>query len=269
MKPSEGSTVPAELITRTQAYLRYSARQQSETVPVPPFTLFLRTEGGGSEDDHAVPDEPLGDDVGEPLAKLREAFEVRDRRTRVRFLAEFAPYLAPALRAEGMVEERSVELLACTPDSLIPPHEVPGLSMVTLDENSALADVREGLDTNERGFDPRAEPATEVQALVFREGLVDSRAFIARIDGEPAGAGMFNPPYAGVTELVGIATVDPFRRRGVASWLTAHAARIAFKRGVELAYLSTDNAAARRVYERLGFRPYATLLSYADPSPNR
>ena len=256
-------------VTDVQAYLRYRAQQQSETIPIPPFTLFLRTGGEASEDDHAVPDPSLGDDVREPLARLRATCGARARLTRIRFLEEFVPDLVPALEVENMVQERSVELLACTPDSLIPPPEVPGLSMVTLDANSALPEVREGLDTNERGFDPRAEPATETQARAFREGLVESRAFIARIHGEPAGAGMFNPPYAGVAELVGITTVDTFRRRGVAAYLTAYAARVAFEQGVALVYLSTDNAAARRVYERLGFRPYAMLRSYVDPLPNR
>ena len=260
--------LPAAFITRLQAYLRYSAQQQRQVVLVPPFTIFLRPGAEASEDDHAVPDEPLGDDIRQPLARVREAFEAHARRTRIRFLAEFAPRLAPALRAEEMVEESSVELLACTPDSLITPHEVPGLSMVTLDENSELADVREGLNTNERGFDPGAEPVTDAQARAFREGLVDSRAFIARLNEEPAGAGMFNPPHAGVTELVGIATVDAFRHRGVASSLSAYAARVAFEQGAELVYLSTDNPVARRVYERLGFRPYAVVLSYAYPPPN-
>ena len=261
--------IPTAFISRLQAYLRYSAQQQCQTIPVPPFTVFLHPSGEASEEDHAVPDEPLlGDDIREPLARVREAFETRTRRTSIRFLAEFAPHLAPSLRAEDMVKEGGVELLACTPDSLILPHEVPGLSMVILDENSALGDVREGLDTNERGFDPGAEPVTHAQAQAFREGLVESRAFIARIDGASAGAAMFNPPYAGVAELVGIATVDSFRWRGVASYLTAYAARIAFERVVELVYLSTDNPAARRVYERLGFRPYAVVLSYADPPRN-
>lgn len=256
-------------VTQLQAYLRYSAQQQSETIRVPPFTLFLSPSEAASQDNHAVPDEAFGDDVREPLARLRATCAARFRRTRVRFLEEIVPYLAPALRAEGMVHERSVELLACTPASLIPAPEVPGLSMVTLDASSALDDVREGLDTNERGFDPQAEPATDAQAQAFREGLVASRAFIARINGEPAAAGMFNPPYAGVTELVGITTVSTFRRRGIAAHLTAYMACVAFERGVELVYLSTDNAVARRVYERLGFRPYATLRSYVDSLPER
>jgi hypothetical protein len=238
--------VPAAFISRLQAYLRYSARQQCQTVPVPPFTIFLRLSGEASEDDHAVPDEPLEDDIRQPLARLREAFETRARRTRIRFLAEFAPRLASALRAEDMVEEGAVQLLACTPDSLIPPHEVPGLNMVTLDENSALADVREGLDTNRRGFDPRAEPVTEAQAQAFQEGLIESRAFIARINGESAGADMFNPPHASVTEPLGIATVDAFRRRGVASFFSAYAARIAFEQGVEITATSSGTCRSAR-----------------------
>ena len=80
---------------------------------------------------------------------------------------------------------------------------------------------------------------------------------------------MFNPPYAGVTELLGIATVDALHRRGVASYLSAYAAHTAFERGVGLVYLGTDNPAARRVYERLGFRPFAVLVFYAEPPTNR
>ncbi len=75
--------VPEAFITRLQAYLRYSAQQQCQMVPVPPFTVLLRPSAEASEDDHAVPDEPLGDDIREPLGRLREAFEARGRRTRI------------------------------------------------------------------------------------------------------------------------------------------------------------------------------------------
>jgi len=260
------SAVP---VTQAQAYLRCSAQRRFQKIPVPPFTFFLCPGVVASEDDHAVPDEPLGGDVRGPLAELRDVCDTHSRRPRVRFLAEFAPSLALALRVAGMVEERSVELLGCTPGTLIQPPEVPGLTMVTLDAGSALSDIREGLDTNERGFDPGAQPVTDAQAREFREGLVDSRAFVARVDGEPAAAGMFHPPHDGVTELAGIATIEEFRRRGVASSLTAFAVDVAFKRGAELVFLTTEDAVARRVYERVGFRPYAALISYAEPLPTR
>ena len=40
------------------------------------------------------------------------------------------------------------------------------------------------------------------------------------------------------------------------------APRSAFALGVELAFLSTTNPDARRVYERLGFQPYAVQLTF-------
>ena len=56
-----------------------------------------------------------------------------------------------------------------------------------------------------------------------------------------------NPPAHGA-ELVGITTLEPYRRRGIGAYLTAYAARTAFSLGVDLVFLSTSNPAARRVY---------------------
>jgi hypothetical protein len=75
-------------------------------VPVPPFTIFLRSGGEASEDDHAVPNGALEGDIRDPLDRLRKAFEARAPRTRIRFLAEYAPRLASTLRVEDMIEER-------------------------------------------------------------------------------------------------------------------------------------------------------------------
>ena len=67
---------------------------------------------------------------------------------------------------------------------------------------------------------------------------------------------------------MGITTLAPFRRRGIGTFLTGDAARVAFGLGVDLLFLSTSDPVARRVYDRLGFRPAATLLSFGLP-PNR
>jgi predicted acetyltransferase len=55
-----------------------------------------------------------------------------------------------------------------------------------------------------------------------------------------------------------------FRRRGVASVLTSEAVRTAFLQGVEVALLTAADKHAGHLYERVGFRPYATLLAYGD-----
>lgn len=243
---------------RLQGFLRWKAEQQASALLVPPFTIFLHPGNVAGEDDHAVPDEPLAGDVRAPLAEVRGPFEARAQRLRVRFVAEFAPELARRLRAAGLVEEPPVELLVCTRETFRQPAAVPGLTMVTLTADSPLADIREGLDTNEQGFDPGPMPVTDTQAEEFRRGLGESRAFTARLHGQPAGAGMSLGPHAGVSELTGITTVCAFRRRGVASSLTAFAARAAFECGVELVYLTTDNPDAKRV-PTLGLSPIRVM----------
>lgn len=265
MAPVEGRR--SILVNRLQAYLRESARQQADIISAPPFTLFLRP-GDVAMDAAAIPDAPAGGDLRAVLATLRAAMLPGQYQLRVAFIAEFAPDLARALKITGFEEMNRTQLLAATPDTLRPALAVPGVSMVTLDARSSLADVREGLDTNERGFNPQASPATDADAGAFRRGLVENRAFTARLHGAPAGAGMFNPPHAGVAELVGITTLAPLRRRGIGSYLTAYAAQTAFALGIELVYLSTSDPAARRIYERLGFRPYATHLVFSIPPSN-
>jgi ribosomal protein S18 acetylase RimI-like enzyme len=73
--------------------------------------------------------------------------------------------------------------------------------------------------------------------------------------------------YAGCTRHPHIACgpeSNLFRRRGVASVLTGEAVHAAFLQGVEVALLTAADGHAAHLYERLGFRPYATLLASGD-----
>jgi predicted GNAT family acetyltransferase len=90
---------------------------------------------------------------------------------------------------------------------------------------------------------------------------------LRRIAGQPVSAAAFTAPIDGLIELVGIATLPDFRRRGIATALTDYALRVAFASGVELACLSAADANAGRVYERVGFRSLATMLAYSDARP--
>jgi predicted GNAT family acetyltransferase len=131
--------------------------------------------------------------------------------------------------------------------------------------DSSLAEIRENLDTNERGFHPAgAIPATDADAAAFRPQLVTARGLTARLDGRAVGAGLVEAPFGGVAELVGITTLAPSRRRGVATTLTATMARTAFAQGVSLAFLGASDPGARRVYERVGFHPGATFLTFSE-----
>jgi predicted GNAT family acetyltransferase len=143
-----------------------------------------------------------------------------------------------------------------------PAPETPSLSVATLDDGASLAAIRQHMDTNGRGFAPDAPATTDAAAEEFRRALTASRAFTAYLDGRAAGAGMFTAPLGGITELAGIATLEQFRGRGVATALSAHATRTAFDQGVEVVFLSAADARAGRVYQRVGFQPFATMLAY-------
>jgi ribosomal protein S18 acetylase RimI-like enzyme len=152
-----------------------------------------------------------------------------------------------------------IAIFACTPATFRPAPGVPGLEFVVLSDQSSLAEIQEGLDANALGFDPAAALATAAEALAFRAELIASRAFTAKLGGQPVGAGMFTPPFGGIAELAGIATLAPYRGRGIGAATTSEIARVAFAHGVDTAILRTDNPVAFRVYRRVGFRPVASL----------
>jgi ribosomal protein S18 acetylase RimI-like enzyme len=249
---------------RLHAYFRAVAAEQRTCVVVPPFTLFLHPTRTDHDSNYAMPDTDPRDDPA-ALADLRAAFGRAARSPSVRFIEAFAPRLGAALSAMGLQETARTEILACTPATYRPAAAVPDLSFVMLSSASSLPAIQEGLDANAQGFDPAAPPATEAEASAFRDQLVTGRAFTAKLHDRPVGAGMFIPPIDGIAELAGITTLVPYRGRGIAAALTSEIMRVAFSYGVDTLLLSADNDRAYRVYQRVGFRPTAILVTYSEP----
>ncbi len=249
-------------VEQMQGYLRQAIAHERDVVAVPPFTIFFARQSTELYFNYAIPDAPVGGDLSGALAELRAAFAARVRRPRFEFIESYAPALPAALVAAGFAEESRLQLLACTPATYQPAAERARLRVIALDRGSPIEALRESLDTNARGFNPDAEPTSLAEAADFRGRIADGRLFTAYLDGQAAGAGMYTTPIDGLCELVGIATLEPFRRQGVATALTSYAARVAFEHGVGTAFLSAADAQAGRVYERVGFRPFATMLSF-------
>jgi ribosomal protein S18 acetylase RimI-like enzyme len=69
-----------------------------------------------------------------------------------------------------------------------------------------------------------------------------------------------------VAELVGIAVLPAYRRRGIAEALTRVLMHACAQAGSELLLLSAADDAVARIYERVGFRRIATFAEAAPPA---
>jgi GNAT superfamily N-acetyltransferase len=262
-------------LSQVQDYLRQLARQLHVVVPCPPLcTAFFHITDTDAESSYAIPDVPSGtppssDDLQSSLRILQTECAARKRSPRLQFIEDLFIDLLPLLRTTGWVEQERSPLMIWSPSSARPAPPVPGLRIATLSADSTLDDIREGLDTNTAGFDLPIQPASAEEAEGFREGLIRSRAFTAYLGSQPVGAGMFTPiSDEGVTELVGITTLPPYRRRGIAAALTAHMTEQALAHGARVVFLTAASEQAGRVYERVGFRFEATKV-VCMPAPPR
>jgi ribosomal protein S18 acetylase RimI-like enzyme len=240
-------------IMRLQAFLRVTASPGREIVDLGPFTAYFHPTDPLKYLNYAIPAdgaEPTAEDV----ERLREAFRERDGLPRLEWIEEAAPRVAEALEREGMTEELRTPLMELSRSELVEP-EVAGATVTTVGD----ADLREAANIQRVAFGgtPHAESDTPTPP---NGGLV-----LARIDGEAVSAAQWTPVVDGYSEIVGVATAEAWRRRGLAGLVTAAASSAAFEAGASTCVLSPGDETALRVYARAGFRPVATMLHYSDP----
>lgn len=253
---------------RIQAHMRAVARHHYESETIPPFTAYFHPTDPLPYLNYAIPDETPGRaaTLAAPLARLREAFRRRGRKPRFEFVEAVYPDLAEALVASGFTIEVRPQLMVASPASRREAPRVPGLSIETLDASSPVAAFLEFLAVQRRAFgmgDPAA--VGEKDALWMRDGLGRGRCFVGRIAREAVSIATFLDPQDGLTELAGIGTLEPHRRKGVAAALTSAALDAAFRGGAAAAFLSAADARAGRVYEGAGFAPFGSVVFAIAP----
>ncbi|MBN1371313.1 MAG: GNAT family N-acetyltransferase [Anaerolineaceae bacterium] len=258
---------PGSQVARIQAYLRENARRQYEVEALPPFTLFFHPGDPFPSFSYAIPDDPVTQVAAQTLSALRAAFRRRGRVTRFEFFEAFAPGLPAVLRAGGFREEARQWALVCAPPDLQPAPPVPGLEVLELAPDSPAADLRGFALAQRQGFNPQ-DPAQAGQSEEdeLRRNLQANgwQAYLGRIAGEPAAAAICFQPIDGICELAGVATRAPFRRRGIATYLTWLATRDAFARGAQTACLTAEDERAGQVYRRIGYQPFSVMLAFID-----
>ena len=116
-------------------------------------------------------------------------------------------------------------------------------------------------------------PHDEIQAAI--EQRQGGGEWVAELDGAVVGRGgvlfHYNRPYGDVYMEVG----EPYRRRGIGSYLVQELKRITYELGaIPCARCSPTNAASRRTLQRAGFVPFAHILfgslsESSEPSGDR
>jgi len=266
-------------LRRIEAYYDAAPRSGARAEDHGPLTLFVSERPGWhyyARPRLARPASIAAADVAVVRARQRaagvpEAFE---------WVGEVTPSLRPAAEAAGLtVHEHPLMVLDPTAFRAAPPAAVPeGVEVrpVAWDDPDlatlrAVADIgfsTPGTAAGAAGREALAAAAARndaggVETLRgrLRSGLT---VMVAASDGEgPLSVGS-HQPVAGVTEVVGVATLPAARRRGLAAAVTVALVEDALGRGCEVVFLSAGDEAVARIYRRLGFRDAGTAL-IAEP----
>jgi ribosomal protein S18 acetylase RimI-like enzyme len=256
-------------------YLDAVPRSSARVETIGPFTLFVGTAHGWRYYARPTPGAEPGtpDDVRAVRRRQREleqpeAFE---------WIVELAPWVADAIAGDGLALHEH-PLMTFAPDVPIrSSHEHVDARIVGADEDvailSAVAEVAfrdGGTGVGTSGTDEARTVAAgqPVESVAFqrdrmRKGLTVAAA--AFVDGAVAAVGWHNP-LGDATELVGIATLPAFRRRGLGLAVTELLVRDARARGIGTVFLSAGDDDIARVYARAGARRIATAGA-AEPRP--
>lgn len=250
MRISLRSSIPP-LIMRLHAFLRATAAPGREVVDVGPFRAYVHPTDTLKYLNYAIPD-AAAEPAEEEIEQLRAHFRERDRLPRLEWIEEAAPRLAPALDAAGMRQELRTPMMSLTEDELVSPDVEATVEQV------GPANLREMVNIQRVAFGGR--PLAEADEPRSPTG----GAVLARVGAEAVSAASWTPVLDGCSEIVGVATAEAWRNRGLAGLVTAAASLAAFQAGASTCLLSPGDETALRVYARAGFRGVATMLHYSD-----
>ncbi|MGH3811186.1 MAG: GNAT family N-acetyltransferase, partial [Pseudonocardiaceae bacterium] len=237
------------------AYLRVLAGSRAHRAG--PFLASFDDHDAGLFRNYAVPDDGA-DPTPAQVAELITTFTERDRIPRLEYLPELCPAVEPGLLAAGFAPERRLPIMTCWPTDVVAPSVVAGieLSLATTDEQ--LRQVAGAQN------DAYGQPETTDHDVARLRGTVEGGGLVAlardTATGRGVGGGLCAPPHEGVSELAAIGVRTPYRRRGIATALTALLTRSCPTVGITTPFLTPEGEAEARIYHRVGYRAVTEML---------
>jgi ribosomal protein S18 acetylase RimI-like enzyme len=264
------------LLRRIDAYLDAVPRAAVRTEEIGPFTLFVQEGGGWRYYARPTPGTRTftRGDVEAVRARQRELGQPEA----IEWVVGLGPSVGSAAAAAGMTT-RHLPLMHL-PSGAVRPVAVPdGIQIGFADPDDDLATIsavamvgfgNPGTEAGDVGVDALAEAAAVADPGItsftrerMRAGTTVTAA--AYVDGMPVSVGSHNP-RGGVTEIVGVATLPAYRRRGIGAAVTAALTRDAIERGIGTICLSAGSPDVARVYARAGFREVGQVGAAEPPS---
>lgn len=269
--------MPADLslLRRIDAYLDAAPRTGATAEEIGPFTLFLN-EGHGWRY-YARPSPGVTGFTIDAVRAVRNRQRALSQPEAFEWIDELSPDVGGAVAADGMrVVDHPLMVLA---DDAPTPVASEGVEVGIVDPDddlaalSAVAEVAfatPGTGTGTPGAADAAAAAARQSAdtIAFQRGRMLAGltvAAAARVSGVLAAVG-WHQPLEGASEIVGVATLPAFRRRGLGAAVTGALVADALERGVETVFLSADDDDVARVYARVGFRRVGTACAASVPT---
>jgi ribosomal protein S18 acetylase RimI-like enzyme len=215
----------------------------------------------------------------EDVARLRERQRELGLPEAIEWVWDLAPDLGAAAEAAGMREEHHPLLHLPAPEAFAPvpaPADAevrlvgPGEDLARIGAVAEIGFANPGTAVGTAGtedLDAMAR-AADPAVLAFLRERIDGGVTIqagAFVGGEPVAIGA-HQPVGGATEIVGVACLPAFRRRGLAGAVTSLLVRDALERDVTTVCMSADDADVERLYSRLGFETVGAVGA-AEPRP--
>jgi len=224
-----------------------------------PFTVGLDPHSDDPMRNYAVPDHGASPGAGD-IDALITFFRDSHRIPRVEYIEEDAPRTWPALAAAGFSIERRTPVMIATAATRLTPRSPAG---ITIREATSDTDLTAAATVQHHAYQiphpPGPHDIARLTSLTQRGGLI--AIAIDDSSGTVTGTGLIDitgdRPAAGELAAVGVLTA--FRRRGIASALSAHLARTAHSHGIGLVFLEAEPE-EEQIYRRTGFTDATTKL---------
>jgi ribosomal protein S18 acetylase RimI-like enzyme len=224
-----------------------------------PFTVGLDPHSDDPMRNYAVPDHDARPDSGDTDA-LIAFFRRRHRIPRLEYVEEDAPSAWPALAAAGFAVERRTPVMTAAPATPLTPRSPAGITIrqaISDTDLTAAAVVQH--HAYQMPYPPGPRDIARLTSLTRRGGLV--AIAVDDSSGTVAGTGLVDVTgdRPSVGELAAVGVLTAFRRRGIASALSAHLARTAHSQGISLVFLEAEPE-EEQIYRRTGFTDATTKL---------